>query len=117
AVVFAMILWQVVYRVSLEVANSLMEEIQSRNLVNLFATPVSIYEWVVATLVLGIMNMILITAFGGIMLQLIFSINILQLGWILVLSIFSLLLTGLAVGYVICAIFITWGRAVRDFMH
>lgn len=117
AVFFAMILWQIVYRVSLEVANSLMEEIQSRNLVNLFATPVSLFEWIIAIMLLGFMNMMLIALFGGIMLALIFKLNLLSLGYLLPFSVFSLLTSGISFGFIICAIFITWGRAVRDFMH
>lgn len=117
AVFFAMILWQVTYRVSLEIANSLMEELLSKNLTNLFSTPVTIYEWTIAISVLGILNMFLIGAFGSSMLYLIFGINMLSLGWMLPLLLFALLIAGLAIGFVICAIFITWGRAVRDFMH
>lgn len=117
AVFFAMVLWQIVYRVSLEVANSLMEEIQSRNLVNLFATPVSLFEWIAAIMLLGLMNMVLIGLFGGTMLALIFNLNLFSLGYLLPLSAVSLLCSGISFGFIICAIFITWGRAVRDFMH
>lgn len=117
AVFFSMILWQIVYRVSLEAANSLFEELVSRNLVNLFSSPVSLSEWIMAIIILGLLNMILILLFGSGMLKLLFGLNILELGIVLPVLLLSLSLSGLAIGLLICAIFITWGRAVRDLMH
>lgn len=117
AVFFSMILWQVVYRVSLEVANCLMEELLSRNLVNLFSTAVSLTEWIIAITLLAIMNMSLIALFGTGLLRYVFGLHISSLGPLLWISLFSLMASGLAIGFLICAIFITWGRAVRDFMH
>ena len=117
AVFFSMILWQVMYRVSLEVANSLMEELLSRNLVNLFSTAVSLTEWIVAITCLALINMTLIALFGTGLLHFGFGLHITSLGPLLWISLFSLMISGLSIGFLICSIFITWGRAVRDFMH
>ena len=48
AILTAVVFWQVVWRTNYEISVNLLEEIWNQNLVNLFATPLNVWEWSVA---------------------------------------------------------------------
>ena len=112
-----LVLWQIVFRVNLETAKGLYEELLHHNLVNLFATPLTWLEWVAAMMIMGIINMGLILICSGAAVWLLYDISILDLGWSLVPFMISLLLSGWFIGFFICGLLIYWGLKATDFIY
>src|SRR5438132_1377933 len=50
----ALVFWQLVSRANFEISMSLMDELWSLNMVNMFASPLKAIEWVCAVLILGV---------------------------------------------------------------
>lgn len=113
----AIILWQVTYRISLEVANNLYEEILSRNIVNLFSTPLCFAEWIVAMIILSIFDTIAIGIISSCMLWMLFNINLFAFGLQTLLCFLVLFISGLSFGFIVSSMFIYWGSGMRDMMH
>lgn len=112
-----LIFWQIVFRVNIETAKSLFEEFVNHNLVNLFSSPLTLSEWIVAIMALGVIDMILIIGCGIFAIWLLYSLNVFMLGWTIILSMLSLLLSGWFIGFIICSILITVGNRGQDFIY
>ena len=48
-----LILWQIVFRVNLEIGKGLFEELLSHNVVNLFSSPLTRTEWALGMMIMG----------------------------------------------------------------
>jgi ABC-2 type transport system permease protein len=112
-----LILWQIVFRVNLETAKSLFEEIINQNLVNLFSTPLTLREWIAAIMILGIINMVLVMLCGIAAIWFLYGVNIFSLGWTLIPFMLLLLLSGWCIGFFICGLLIYWGMKAQDFIY
>ncbi len=112
----ALILWQTVFRVYIETSKSLTEEIIQHNVVALFSTPLTLAEWIVSMFFMAIINMVIITITSSIVAWLMYGIDIFRLGWYLCPLLFSLMLSGLAMGLFICGLIIYWGLKMQDFI-
>ncbi len=112
-----LVLWQVVFRVNLETAKGLYEELIQHNIVNLFSTPLSWSEWVAAIMIMGIINMFLVTIVSSSAVYLLYGINLLTLGKHLLLFMGLLLMSGWLIGFLICGFLIFWGLKVQDFIY
>lgn len=95
----ALCIWQVCYRVNLDVSLNLLVELWSRNMVNLFATPLEIKEWIVAAMCLGFINAVITTIFGTAAVAVLYGINVFSVGWIFFLLLLILMLSGWAIGF------------------
>lgn len=113
----AISLWQIVLRVTIETAKGILEELLSRNLVNLFSTPLKITEWMAAIMLLGFINMLILFAACSIFTYMLYGINIAMLGLQTIPLVLSLLLTGWSIGFIMAALFIRWGMRVNDFLY
>jgi ABC-2 type transport system permease protein len=116
-VLTGLIFWQIVFRVNLETAKSLFEEILNHNLVNLFSTPLTLSEWIGAIMILGIINMVLIMVCCMVIVWLFYNLNLLVLGWVIMPFMVLLLLSGWAIGFFICSLLIYWGIKAQDFIY
>jgi ABC-2 type transport system permease protein len=97
--VSGLVLWQIVYQANIDIANNLIEEVWSQNLVNIFSTPLTINEWIGAVMLLGTIRMFIILLFGSFIAWLFYALKIFTLGWALIPFVISLLLTGWALGF------------------
>lgn len=105
--------WPVVNRGSMTIALSLFEELRSKNLANLLTTPLSIYEWILGSIVEGLLSSIVVILICGLILWTLFSISILDAGIILLpIGIFGFL-TGIAISFLTSAVLIRWGTRVQ----
>jgi ABC-2 type transport system permease protein len=111
-----LVLWQIVFRVNLETAKGMFEELLSHNVVNLFSTPLTFTEWVVGMMVMGIINMLLVFVCCAAAVYLLYGINMLVLGFALIPFMLSLLIAGWFIGFFICGLLIRWGLKAQDFV-
>lgn len=117
SILTGLVLWQIVFRVNLETAKGLYEELLHHNLVNLFSTPLTWLEWVGAIMIMGIINMVLVTICSGTAVYFLYSINMFNLGKSLWLFMGLLLLSGWFIGFLICGLLIYWGLKAQDFIY
>ncbi len=112
-----LVLWQIVFRVNLETAKGLYEELLHHNIVNLFATPLTWLEWVVAVMIMGVINMVLVISVSATAVYVLYGINLLDLGNYLWLFMGLLLVSGWFIGFLICGLLIYWGLKAQDFIY
>ncbi|GJL55444.1 MAG: ABC transporter [Nitrospirales bacterium] len=106
----ALILWDVLFRAQQGIALSFLEEMWARNLMNLFASPLTVGEYLVATMVMSILK---VTAVGSLMMLfalLVYSYDIFAIGMALIPFIFNLLLSGWIIGVLTTSIIMRFGQ-------
>jgi len=109
------VLWLVVWRAQYEITVNLLEEMWSSNLVNLFASPLRIREWVLAVFILGLIKMIFSVGFSILLALVLYKTNIFSLGFYLIPFIMSLTITGWAVGLFVSGLIIRYGMRIQTF--
>lgn len=109
--------WQIVFRVNIETAKNLSQELNDKNLVNLFSSPLNLSEWICAISILNLIETILVILIGSLLIKITYSINIMKLGWIVIPSTILLWISGLFIGFLICSILIRAGKRVQDLIY
>ena len=110
----AFILWDVIFRAQQGVAISFLEDVWTRNLLNVFVAPVRTIEYVAATFAVGFIRI------GITMLALcstaywLYSYNVFQMSWGLIPFFLNLLVTGWALGMISTALILRWGQAAES---
>jgi ABC-2 type transport system permease protein len=112
-VLTAVVFWQIVWRASYEISVNLLQELWSQNLVNLFATPLSVWEWSVSLVALGVIKNVLTLIVGIGTVWLLYRLNIFAVGWMLLPFLFSLMLSGWFMGFASSALIIYYGRNLQ----
>ena len=108
-----MILWDLHYRAQQGMTISLMEEIWTRNIVNLLVTPLRRWEWLVATMLYGFAKItVILVVLGGLAYGL-YAFKLWALGWGLVPLLFQLLVFAWAVGLVTAGCVVRYGYAAE----
>jgi ABC-2 type transport system permease protein len=110
----AMILWDILFRAQQGVAISFLEDVWTRNLLNVFVAPVRTAEYLGATFVVGLMRiavtataLVAVAWFG-------YAFNIFRLEWWLLPFFANLLLFGWALGMISTALILRWGQAAES---
>ncbi len=106
------LLWSAVRRGQHEVTFTFMEEAWSRNLMSLCATPLREGEWMLASILFGLAKLMLQLLLMGVLIWMLYALNVLSIGWSLLPFVLSLLMFGWALGLVINAGIIRFGRGL-----
>lgn len=108
----AVVLFAILRRGQHEVTFSFMEEAWSRNLLNILMTPVSMGEYFTASILFGLIKLVVELALMGTLLGLVFHFNILTLGFSILPFALSLLLTGWVLGLFVNGLIVYFGRGL-----
>lgn len=100
---------QLINRSTISTALSLFEELKSRNLTNLFASPATLNEWIAATCLKGLITCAIVFVFCTATIKIVFGINILAVGFWLIPIIALALLSSLSLGFVAITVLLRWG--------
>lgn len=106
----AMILWDILFRSQQAVCISFLEEVWSRNLLNLFASPLSAGEFLAATMILSFVKFLLAATVATGLAAWLYGFNLLVLGVYLVPLAGNLIVMGWAIGIVTTAIILRYGE-------
>lgn len=109
----AVILWDIIFRAQQGVAIFFLEDVWSRNLLNIFAAPVTNADYLGSTYVVGLMRAGITSVLLGVLSMVLYSFNILTLSWTLVPFVFNLLVFGWALGMISTALIVRWGPAAE----
>ena len=108
-----MVFWQVVWRSQYEITTNLLEEIWAHNMVNLFATPLTISEWMMGVILLGLTKMIFTIVFVFSLVFLMYGVEVLQIGWLLLPFLTLLLISGWYIGFIVSGFIVRFGNRIQ----
>ncbi|HYF36647.1 MAG TPA: ABC transporter permease [Prosthecobacter sp.] len=110
----AMILWDILFRAQQGVAISFLEDVWTRNLLNVFVAPVRTGEYLGATFAVGILRIMVTGLVLGLVAWIGYSFNIFVLHWWLVPFFLNLMVFGWALGMISTALILRWGQAAES---
>lgn len=113
AILTGLVFWQIIWRGNYEVTVNLLQEFWNRNMVNLFSTPLKLSEWMLATMMIGLVKIVVNVFFSALLVYLLFSLNVFSLGWIFIPYSVSLTLFGWVIGYFSGAIMVYYGQRLQ----
>jgi ABC-2 type transport system permease protein len=112
-ILIGLILWNVIWRSQSDISRNLIDEIWNNNLVNIFSTPFTLNEWIVGVIILSIGKMFLTVITIALIIFLLYSVNVLTLGWWLIPFFLCTMMTGWWVGFISAGIVLRWGPKVQ----
>jgi ABC-2 type transport system permease protein len=108
-----MILWDIFFRVQQAISVSFLEDIWTRNLINVFVSPISTLEFLCATMLLGVMKIVVIgLLLAGLALAL-YAFNIFQYGMVLLPFVLNLILAAWGMGIITTALILRFGQGAE----
>ncbi|MCD6338610.1 MAG: ABC transporter permease, partial [Verrucomicrobia bacterium] len=109
----AMIFWDILYRAQQGVTLSFLEDVWSRNLINLFVAPITLGEFTAATCIVGLIRIGATFFVLAALAQILYAFNIFMLGLSLIPFFVNLLLMGWALGMITTGLIIRYGQAAE----
>lgn len=109
-----MILWDVLFRAQQGVAISFLEDVWTRNLLNVFVAPVRTSEYVAATFTVGFLRICVTLLVLCVLAAVSYHFNIFVLKWSLIPFFLNLLVFGWSLGMISTALILRWGQAVES---
>ncbi len=113
AILTGLVFWQLVWRGSYEISVNLLQEFWNRNLVNLFATPLKLTEWMCSLMVVGFAKICVSLSFGALIVWLLYALNIFNLGWAFLPFCASVMMSGWFMGFLSAGIIVYYGQRVQ----
>ncbi len=106
----ALILWHILYRSQLAISVSFLEDIWSRNLLNLMVAPLTLTEYVLGLITISIIKVSLAFTIMASLSGLFYNFNIFKLGISLLPFIINLLALGWAIGFITIGLIFRFGQ-------
>lgn len=106
----ALILWDVLFRAQLGISVSFLEDIWSRNLLNLFTSPLRPGEYITALMLVSVFKVVATITFMSLMAWLLYSFNIFILGMSLLPFVLNLIAMGWSIGILTTAFVLRFGQ-------
>ena len=113
ALLGALIFWNFIQRSQQAVSIAFLEEVWERNLLNIFVTPLKITEFLVATVLVGIIRLALIGVTISVLAFLLFKFNIFFFGFYLIPFVLNLFAFGWILGLVATSIIMRFGQSAQ----
>jgi len=109
------IFWSVIIGSQRDINMPLLDEAWNRNLINLFTTPISLVEMVIATVLLGLLKLTMTMTFLSLLAFLLYKYNILSNGFYILPFFANLILMGWTVGFIIDGLILRYGYKIQAF--
>jgi ABC-2 type transport system permease protein len=109
-----MILWDVLFRSQQGVAISFLEDVWTRNLLNVFVAPVRTVEYVAATCVVGVLRVGVTLVVLTVVAAAAYHFKLTDLGFPLLPFLANLILFGWFLGMISTALIMRWGQAAES---
>lgn len=110
----AVLLWDVLFRANLGLALSFIEEMWSRNLGQLFISPLRAYELVAALTIMSFIRTVISVAPAAFLALPLFDVWVFQLGLPLIAFFVNLMVMGWCVGLTVSALVLRFGLAAES---
>ena len=112
-VLSGLVFWIVIWRAQYEISTNLLAEFWDRNIVNIFSSPLTIWEWMASFMIFGLFKTIVSVSFSATLAYLFYHFNVLSFGWYLIPIVISLIFTGWAGGFFVGGFLIRFGGKVQ----
>lgn len=109
----AVIFWDLLSQSQRSVSIAFLEDVWERNFLNLFVTPMRIIEFLVSTVLLGLVRIILVGTVMAALAFLFYKFNLFTFGFLLIPFVFNLLFFGWALGLFTTAIILRYGSSAQ----
>src|SRR3972149_9826410 len=106
----ALILWDMLFRCQQGITVSFLEDMWSRNLLNIFVSPHSPAEYVISLLIISVFKLLLASTVMAMVAWLLYSFNILWFGFYLIPLVANLIIMGWSVGITTTGIILRYGQ-------
>jgi ABC-2 type transport system permease protein len=106
----ALILWDILYRSQQGISVSFLEEVWSRNLLNLFVSPLRPGEFLIATMLISLFKLLSAALVMAILAWLMYSFNIFLVGLALIPFVMNLILLGWSIGILTTTLILRYGQ-------
>ena len=110
----AVVLWDVLFRGQLGLTMSFFEELWSRNLPNLFITPVKDSELVIGLILISLIRTIIGITPAIFFANFFFNFHLFELGLYLIFLFINLIIVGWAVGFIVSGLVLRYGQAFEE---
>jgi ABC-2 type transport system permease protein len=108
------LLWDVMFRGNIGIALSFLEEMWSRNLAQLFASPLRAWEWGVSLFIVSMIRTLIGIVPAALLAIPLYHFSIFEMGWALVAFFFNLLVFGSAIGLAMSGLVLRWGLGAES---
>ncbi len=108
-----MILWDIFFRAQQAISVSFLEDIWTRNLINVFVSPISTIEFIAAMLLLGVMKVIVTGVLLSVLAYALYAFNLFQYGLLLIPFVVNLLLSAWGIGIITTAMILRFGQGAE----
>ena len=108
------ILWDALFRAQQGVSISFLEDVWTRNLLNIFAAPVRMTDYIAATFGVGLLRVGITAVVITIIASIAYSFNLLQFQWGLIAYYANLMIFGWALGIFSIALILRWGHGAES---
>jgi ABC-2 type transport system permease protein len=108
------LLWDVMFRGNIGIALSFLEEMWSRNLAQLFASPLRPWEWGIALFIVSMIRTLIGIVPAALLAIPLYHFSIFEMGWALVAFFFNLLVFGSAIGLAMSGLVLRWGLGAES---
>ncbi|MBI3358788.1 MAG: ABC transporter permease [Nitrospirae bacterium] len=106
----ALIFWDILYRAQQGISISFLEEVWSKNLLNLFVSPMRPCEFLAALMTISVGKMLTAGAASALLAWIFYSFNIFLVGISLIPFVFNLLVMGWAIGIISMSAILRYGQ-------
>ncbi len=106
----ALILWDILYRAQQGISVSFLEEVWSKNLLNLFVSPMRPSELLAALMSISVAKLLVAGTASALLAWLFYSFNLFVLGVSLIPFVLNLMVMGWAIGIVTMAAILRYGQ-------
>lgn len=110
----AVLLWDVLFRSQLGVSLTFFEEMYSRNLGQLFVSPLRPYELVISKLVISLLRTLIGVGAAALLAIPLYHFSIFDLGFALIAFFASLMIMGWAIGLMVSALVLRYGLGAES---
>jgi ABC-2 type transport system permease protein len=109
----AILLWEILSESQHSLSVAFLEEVWEKNLINIFVAPLKISEFIVSTILLGIVRVFLAASVMALLAFIAYSFNIFTFGLNLIPFVINLLIFGWALGLFITAVILRYGTSAQ----
>lgn len=110
------IFWSFFDRASRDISRSMVEELWSRNLPNLFSTPLTLTEYIAGVLIVAFIKLVIGSAFLLVLAKIFYGFQVSTMGWSVLGIMAGLMIFGWSVSFLIQAFVLRYGHTVEVFI-
>lgn len=110
----ATIFWDVLFRSQMGVSISFLEDMWTRNLLNIFVAPIRIREYLAAMFCMGVLRVSIVVIVMSLIAWLLYAFNLYAFSWNLIPFFISLMVFGFSLGILSVALILRWGQAAES---